>query len=95
MKRHWGQIIPSVATDLNNLGLLYYNLGEYAKAEPLYKRALGISEKALGPDHPSVALGLYNLGSLYDTLGDYEKAEPLYKRALEIDERHWGQIIQT
>ena len=26
---------PDVATSLNNLGTLYQNMGEYAKAEPL------------------------------------------------------------
>ena len=31
------------------------NQGRYADAEPLYKRALAIDEKALGPDHPDVA----------------------------------------
>ncbi len=29
--------------------------GKYAEAEPFYKRALAISEKALGPEHPDVA----------------------------------------
>ena len=35
--------------------MLYDYLGKYDKAEPLYKRALEIDEKALGPDHPGVA----------------------------------------
>jgi len=47
-----------VATSLNNLALLYKKLGDYAKAEPLYKRTLAIQGKALGPDHPSVAIDL-------------------------------------
>ena len=38
-----------VATSLNNLAALYYDQGKYAEAEPLYKRALAIWEKALGP----------------------------------------------
>ena len=33
---------PDVATSLNNLANLYYKLGNYAKVEPLVKRALGI-----------------------------------------------------
>jgi tetratricopeptide (TPR) repeat protein len=33
---------PRVATSLNALALLYYSLGDYAKAEPLYKRSLVI-----------------------------------------------------
>src|SRR5262249_50692942 len=51
---------PSVATDLNNLAGLYYALGRYAEAEPLFKRALAIEEKALGAEHPSVATDLNN-----------------------------------
>jgi hypothetical protein len=35
--------------------------GRYAEAEPLYKRALAIGEKALGLDHPTVGVGLNNL----------------------------------
>jgi len=31
---------PEVAGGLNILAVLYYALGDYAKAEPLYKRAL-------------------------------------------------------
>ena len=48
---------------------------------PLYKRALAIKEKTLGPDHASTALGLINLGGLYDTLGEYDEALPLLQRA--------------
>ena len=37
---------------LNNLAELYRSQGRYAEAEPLYKRALAIEEKARGPEHP-------------------------------------------
>ena len=36
-----------LATSLNNLALLYKAQGRYAEAEPLYKRALAINEKAI------------------------------------------------
>ena len=42
---------PDVAQTLNNLAGLYHSQGQYAKAEPLYERALAIYEEALGPDH--------------------------------------------
>ena len=38
----------------------YDTQGQYASAEPLYKRSLAIKEKALGLDHPSVAASLNN-----------------------------------
>ncbi len=46
---------------------LYQAQGKYAEAEPLYKRALAIDEKALGPEHPNVANDLSNLAILYQT----------------------------
>ena len=44
---------PTVATRLNNLASLYQSQGRYAKAEPLYRRALEIDEKAFGENHPA------------------------------------------
>jgi tetratricopeptide (TPR) repeat protein len=81
---------PDVAKSLNSLAFLHRTQGDYAKAEPLYKRSLAILEKALGPDHPDVAMSLNNLALLYDTQGDYAKAEPLIKRSLAIWEKALG-----
>ena len=82
---------PDVAASLNDLANLYLLKGDYAKAEPLYKRALNIREKALGPEHPNVATSLNNLALIYYSKGDYAKAEPLYKRALDIRRRRSGR----
>lgn len=43
---------PDVARDLNNLALLLRATKRLGEAEPLYRRALAILEKSLGPDHP-------------------------------------------
>ena len=79
-----GRNHPDTATDLNSLALFYADLGEYAKAEPLFKEALEIRQKVLGRESPLTALSLNNLGLLYHETGDYAKAEPLYREALEI-----------
>ena len=80
----------SFSTALNNLAELYRVQGKYRQAEPLYKRAQAIWEKALGPEHPNVALGLNNLALLYHAQGQYEQAEPLLKRAQAIREKALG-----
>ena len=49
---------PGVAVGLNNLALLYQMQGRHAEAEPLYKRAVTIYEKALDKEHPEVATSL-------------------------------------
>ena len=53
-----------MVTSLNNLAGLYETQGKYGEDEPLYKRSLAISEKALGPDHPDVATSLENYALL-------------------------------
>ena len=65
-------------------------MGDYAKAEPLLRRALAICEKSLGQDHPSAATSLNNLALLYYSMGEYGKAEPLYRRAWTICEKALG-----
>ena len=67
---------PRLAKSLNNLAEVYSAQGRYANAEPLFKRALAIYEKALGPEHPNVATGLNNLALLYNAQGRYAEAEP-------------------
>ena len=81
---------PDVATSLNNLAILYRDMGQYAKAEPLYRRSLKIYESKLGPDHPDVAMGLNNLANLYRDMGQYAKAEPLHQCTLKIYESQLG-----
>jgi hypothetical protein len=49
---------------LNNLAVLYKAAGEYAKAQPLYERALGIFEAVLGPTHPKVLTCRQNYAQL-------------------------------
>ena len=73
-----------MATSLNNLALLYKTQGHYAQAEPLFKRALEINEKALGPDHSRIATGLENLAGLYRATNRDKEAEPLEERAARI-----------
>ncbi len=73
-----------MAASLNNLAELYRAQGQYAQAEPLYKRALVVFEKALGPDHPDVATSLNNLAALYRATKRDEEAETLEQRAARI-----------
>jgi tetratricopeptide (TPR) repeat protein len=79
-----------VALLLNQAGWYLDDRAQYKEAEPLYKRALDIREKVLGPDHPDTARSLNNLASLYSSQGQYKEAEPLNRRALKINEKALG-----
>jgi tetratricopeptide (TPR) repeat protein len=69
---------------------LLQTMGQYDEAEPLFRRAIAIGEKTLGPNHPDVATRLNNLASLLQDQGNYDEAEPFFRRALAIGEKTLG-----
>jgi Tfp pilus assembly protein PilF len=73
-----------VAACLNNLGMLYYNQDQYAKAEPLLQRALAIREKAFSSEHPDVATSLENYARCLLAMDRSQDAESLEARAMAI-----------
>jgi CHAT domain-containing protein/tetratricopeptide (TPR) repeat protein len=70
--------------------MIFVDQGLYSQAEPLYRRALTITEKVLGPVHANTGYSLLNLAMLYRDQGLYSKAEPLLRRALAIFENALG-----
>jgi CHAT domain-containing protein/Tfp pilus assembly protein PilF len=79
-----------VAVSLNRLAIIHSIKADYARVEPLYRRALAIFEKVLAPEHFAFGDIYNNLASLYYTTGDYEKAEVFYRRGLAIREKALG-----
>lgn len=75
------------STSLNNLAMSLSDSGNVAAAEPLFRLALEIIEKQLGPEHPDVAFSLNNLACLFLFQNNYAAAEPLFRRALKICEK--------
>ena len=49
---------------MDTMGLVYYRLGLYGRAQPLLETALTIRRKMHRTDHPDVATSLLNLSSL-------------------------------
>jgi CHAT domain-containing protein/Flp pilus assembly protein TadD len=78
-----------MTTTLNNLGTLYYELGDYDRAESFYLRAIELDER-YNSKQTLIAKTLNNLAILYSRLGDYTRAESLYLRVLQIENEHYG-----
>ena len=81
LARELGAEHAEVARSLHALGFRYYRLGEFAKAEPLFARALAIQEKSLGVDAPEVATTLHDYAALLRWTGRAAEAEALERRA--------------
>jgi serine/threonine-protein kinase len=92
----WGRLAQSFAARqgrgddadsarvLSNLAAVHDAKGDYAEAQRLQERALGIWENVLGPDHPQVAMALNNLALGLHNQGEYARARTLSTRALAI-----------
>jgi len=89
-KAVYGDRHPSVARDLNNIGLAWYALGEAKKAITYYEQALSIDKAVYGDRHPDVATMLNNIGLAWYALGDAKKAITYYEQALSVNKAVYG-----
>ena len=93
-KRLLGNNHLAVATDLNNLAMLFRAQGRYDEAEPLLQEALTLYRR-LSNGHRHLAGNLYNLARLYYAQRRYNEAEPLCQEALEIRQQWLGNDHPT
>jgi len=70
---------PSSVRIITNLGNLYSEKGDLARAEDLFKRAIE------NPEGDIFAQPHYNLGNIYRDSGRIDEAIEEYKKAIEID----------
>jgi CHAT domain-containing protein len=85
---------------LSRLGGLYLNIADYGKAESLFKEALAIDQKVLGPEARNTTVDLNNLAQIYfaqiyhasasQAMDYFTKAEPLLKKSLAIRQKVFG-----
>ena len=75
---------PDLEQSLYNIGNVYRAQGRYTEAISLFKRALGIREKALGKDHPSLTIILEILAEVYRKIDKTEEAILIEDHAKQI-----------
>src|SRR3546814_7220468 len=83
-RKAFGDEHQLTASSLNNLGNLYRDKGEPARAEPLYREAIAIYRTKMGDDHPWTATGIKNLGELLLKMGDSAGAQAQFSEELRI-----------
>ena len=93
--RHYDSDSPQVGLRLNNLAGLLESKGDYAAAEPLYRRALAIAENALGADHPDTGTALYALGQLLLAQGRTLEAKPMLDREIALVRKSEGEVCES
>jgi len=61
--------------------------GKYARAQPLFEKALEICRRLLTDDHPDTAASYNKVAYILNAQGKSAQAQPLYEKALEIRRR--------
>jgi tetratricopeptide (TPR) repeat protein len=82
---------PAFGSSLSCLGMLYHDMGEYAKAQPLLEQARDLWKKLLTENHPDYAHSLNNLGMLYHATGDFRMALALFEEASDCYKQSLGE----
>jgi tetratricopeptide (TPR) repeat protein len=85
------QLIKHVLIWLNELGYIYYSIGELDKAEQMQIKSLEIDEKLGRLEEMANDYG--NWGLIYRKRGELDKAEQMFRKALEIAEKRGLQEI--
>ena len=86
------QVSDSLPRSLSLFAEIYCNLGQYNKAEGLYRRVLLVSEGKLGaPDLSNLGIK-QDLGNVLFRQGRYDEAESLYKDLLIQWETRLGKM---
>lgn len=86
------QVSPlTLAALLDRVGLYLFGRGELGAARACCERALGVRERAQGPEHPDTAEALGRLANVLKEQGLLDAAAPLLGRALAVRERVLGQ----
>ena len=67
-----GNVLAGIGACYNNIGIVYYHLGEYDKTLDFYKKSLAIDQQ-LGDEH-GIATSYNNIGSVYTDFGDFKSA---------------------
>ena len=76
---------------LNNMGVQYFNQGNYPKAIECFLEAKAIIEKNMGKENPNYASMTNNLGLLYKNMGEYAIAIEYYLETKTVYEKTLGK----
>lgn len=80
--------IAQLADSRNTLADIYFQQGEYKRAESLQQQALIDTKKAVGEHHPAATKCLASLGAIHQKQKNYVEAEQLYRTALFAARMH-------
>jgi CHAT domain-containing protein/tetratricopeptide (TPR) repeat protein len=89
--KNLGKVDSGYVGDLDNLAILYMDMGRFGESEVLLLEALQLNEQIYGKQTTNYAWILNNLAMLYEDIGQDSRAEKYYLESLEIIEKSAGK----
>ncbi|MBN2825501.1 MAG: tetratricopeptide repeat protein [Campylobacterales bacterium] len=80
----------TIYTFFENLGNIYYHLGEYHKALDLLQKSLEMQKHSIGIKPLILAQNYNDLGLVYKSIKDFERALMFFKKGLQIRQQELG-----
>lgn len=104
VEAHFGTVHPTVATRINNLGIVEHELGHLDSAQACFERAMDICEMLYGPTEQAMytkvpekllTMPLRNLCTVLEDKGDVALAQKEYERAMKtfVDVYGWNHSL--
>lgn len=90
-KKVFGLFHGEVASILNKLGNLHYEVRDYATALTHYRDGLAVENAILSPDHPHIIVTLTNIAHILKQQHDYPGAVLVYKKVLRKQRKTLGE----
>lgn len=87
----WGDADHIAAAAAHRCGELQQGLGEFDKAEAMFRTALQSQRLIHGSEHPDTLASLSSLGMLYHHVRRFDEAEPLLREAVSASAEVWGR----
>lgn len=75
------------ARHLHNVAASHSLLGQYQKAEQIYRQTPQLREKVLGKEHPDTLHSMNNLASVFFNLEKYQGAEHINRQECKLTEK--------
>jgi len=91
------EISPGLAKDpelqaqmMETMGEVYWSLGLYSQAQPLFQKALDTRRRLLGAENPDTLTSMERLARTFERQGRYQQSEELMRETFEIRNRVLG-----
>ncbi|MEL7186515.1 MAG: tetratricopeptide repeat protein [Pseudomonadota bacterium] len=92
---HANDDINGRAAQLQGIGIIHTDLGNYREAIGYYREALELRERRSGGEDRQIPLVLYSLAHTTGKLGDYEEAHRMFVRLVRMQVEQTGETHDT